>query len=246
MAKGVFITGTDTDAGKTLITAALVRQIRMQGIDAVPMKIVQTGGGYSSEGFPISNDFDVYCAASSFIKKTEDIRDMVPYSFVAPASPHLAAQMENRICEIDPICSALTRLLEKYELVIAEGVGGVNVPLSENITTLALIQKIALPTLLVIRNSLGCINHALNTIDVLRSQNITIKGAIMTETTRSSPEDRYILQDNPHIIEKLGKIKILGSIPFIPNSSRSHLFWEELDTYMKEIAKYILQGVNDE
>lgn len=120
---GFFVAGTDTDAGKTLVTAALVRQMRIQGIDAVPMKVIQTGGGYTEDGYPISPDFDVYCSASSFIGEGDEIRDMVPLSFAAPCSPHLASRLEGAACDIGPVLAALKRLSVRHDLVIARGGG---------------------------------------------------------------------------------------------------------------------------
>ena len=244
---GFFVAGTDTDAGKTLVTAALVRQMRMQGIDAVPMKVVQTGGGYTEDGYPISSDFDVYCSASSFIRDGDEIRDMVPLSFVAPCSPHLAARMEGTACEIGPVLAALKRLCLRHDLVIAEGVGGINVPLSDRITSLALIKEAGLPLILVIRNVLGCVNHAINTIQVLKSHNIQIRGAVMTETSPPRDCDTFILVDNPRIIRQLGDIPILGSIPFIDGAqaqSGPEAFWAALDGYM--LAGVLLKGGNNE
>ncbi|WP_020589044.1 dethiobiotin synthase [Desulfobacter curvatus] len=240
---GFFVAGTDTDAGKTIVTAALVRQMRMQGIDAVPMKVIQTGGGYTEDGYPISPDFEVYCSASSFIRDGDEIEDMVPLSFSAPCSPHLAARMDGTACEIGPILAALKRLCVTHDLVIAEGVGGINVPLSDRLTSLALIKEMGLPLILVIRNVLGCVNHAINTIQVLRSHNIQIRGAIMTETTSPQDCDTFILEDNPRIIRQLGDIPILGSIPFIHGvQSGTEPFWAALDVYMHGIADALLTG----
>ena len=244
---GFFVAGTDTDAGKTIVTAALVRQLRMHGIDAVPMKVIQTGGGYTEDGYPISPDFDVYCSASSFIRDRDEIEDMVPLSFSAPCSPHLAARMDGSVCEVGPVLTALKRLCVTHDLVIAEGVGGISVPLSDTLTSLDLIKKTGLPVILVVRNVLGCVNHAINTIQVLRSQNIQIRGAIMIETTPPQDCDTFILEDNPRIISKLCGIPILGSLPFIhgvPFGTES--FWSGLDSCMGGIVESLLNGVTNE
>lgn len=244
---GFFVAGTDTGAGKTIVTAALVRQMRMQGIDAVPMKVIQTGGGYTRDGYPISPDFEVYCSASSFIGAGDDIKDMVPISFCAPCSPHLASRMEGSTCETGPVLAALERLCLKHDLVIVEGVGGINVPLSDRVTTLDLIKEAELPLILVIRNVLGCVNHAINTIQVLRSHKIQIRGAVMTETNPSQDCDTFILEDNPRIISRLGGIPILGSLPFIGWAQYgTEPFWTGLDVYIKGIAGAILKDGNNE
>ncbi|MCG8549605.1 MAG: dethiobiotin synthase [Desulfobacterales bacterium] len=234
---GFFVAGTDTDAGKTIVTAALVRQMRMQGIDAVPMKPVQTGGGYTRDGSPISPDFDVYCSASSFLGNGDEIQDMIPLSLSAPCSPHLASRMEGRACDTGLVLAALKRLCVRHDLVIAEGAGGINVPLSETLTSLDLIKEMGLPIILVIRNVLGCINHALNTIQVLRLHKVPILGAVMTETSSPQVCDTFILEDNPRIISLTGDIPILGNLPFIEKAHPgTEPFWEALDVYMSGIA----------
>nr|WP_320016734.1 dethiobiotin synthase [uncultured Desulfobacter sp.] len=244
---GFFVAGTDTDAGKTLVTAALVRQMRIHGIDAVPMKVIQTGGGYTEDGYPISPDFDVYCSASSFIGEGDEIGDMVPLSFAAPCSPHLASRLEWTACEIGPVLAALKRLSVRHDLVIAEGVGGINVPLSDTLTTLDLIKETGLPIILVIRNVLGCVNHAINTIQVLKLHNIPIRGAVMTETSSPQDCDIFILEDNPRIIRQLGDIPILGNLPFIDEAqSGTESFWAALDVYMNDIVGALLKSGNNE
>ena len=244
---GFFVAGTDTDVGKTIVTASLVRQLRMRGMDAVPMKVVQTGGGYTEEGYPISPDFDVYCSASSFLRDRDEMEDMVPLSFSAPCSPHLAARMDESVCEVGPVLTALKRLCVTHDLVVAEGVGGINVPLSEKITSLDLIKAMGLPLILVIRNVLGCVNHAINTIEVLRSHDIHIRGAIMTETTLPQDCDAFILEDNPKIIGKLCNIPILGSLPFIHGVPfGTEAFWAGLDGCMGSIVEALLNGGTNE
>jgi len=244
---GFFVAGTDTDAGKTLVTAALVRRMRLMGMDAVPMKVIQTGGGYTRDGYPVSPDFDVYCTASSFIRERKEIRDMVPLSFSASCSPHLAARMEGIPCDIGPVLAALKRLCLGHDLVIAEGVGGINVPLSHRVTTLDLIKEAGLPLILVVKNVLGCVNHAINTIQVLRSHGVRIRGAVMTETSPPRECDAFILGDNPRIIQRIGGIPILGCLPFIAGARPgTEPFWAALDGYMAAIAGALLKGGNNE
>ncbi|WP_321416771.1 dethiobiotin synthase [uncultured Desulfobacter sp.] len=239
---GFFVAGTDTDAGKTIVTAALVRQMRMQGIDAVPMKVIQTGGGFTHDGSPISPDFEVYCSASSFIWNGDEKKDMIPLSFCAPCSPHMASRMEGRTCDTGLVLAALKRLYAKHNLVIAEGTGGINVPLSGTITSLDLIKEMGLPIILVIRNVLGCINHALNTIQVLRLHKIPILGAVMTETSPSQDCDTFILEDNPEIIRMIGDLPILANLPFIKKAQPgTESFWSALDVYMSGIVEALLK-----
>jgi len=205
---GLFITGTDTGVGKTWICGYLAGFLRAQGVRVVTQKWVQTGcAGYSE-------DLARHQQLSGFTPDPALAPLLNPYCFPFPASPHLASAREGVVIEAEVILSAYRALAAQFELVLVEGAGGVCVPLTDHLLTIDLVARLHLPAVVVVRNGLGCINHALLTLEALRARQIPLLGLIVNHT---SPDgDARILQDNPRIIEQLSGVPVLGSMPYLP------------------------------
>ncbi len=207
--KAVFVTGTDTDVGKTLVTGLLGRYLLNKGYLAVTQKWIQTGTG----NFPT----DIAMHLKIMGNKIEDIEEylphIAPYTFKLAASPHLVAKMEKKKINPARIKNSFRTLAKKYDFVIVEGLGGVLVPFSRKKLVIDIAKELALPVIIVAKNKLGAINHTLLTIEALRSRRMKILGVIFNG--QNEKQSRVILRDNPKIVETLTCEKILGCLPWL-------------------------------
>ncbi len=208
MVKGIFVTGTDTGVGKTVVTGLLGRFLAERGVNVVTQKWVQTG----CKG--VSEDIEAHIRFMDgdkgfFDKYTEE---MAPYIFEFPSSPHLAAALEEKSIDTGRIESAFRRLAQDFDYVIAEGAGGALVPVSEKELMIDIAEKLALPVLVVARNRLGAINQTLLTVEALKRRGLKIAGIVFNHLGGGSNE--VVLKDNLQIITKLSGVKVLGELPF--------------------------------
>ncbi len=210
--RGVFITGTDTDIGKTVVAAAVLAGMRGEGIDAAPMKPVQTGGGFRN-GAPTSPDLDFCLRMAGLQVGAEEYRKMSPYIFEPACSPHLAAEKAGMEISFDRIADCFESLLETRDLVVVEGAGGVLVPIGGGKTTADLAARLDLPVILTARPGLGTINHTLLSLRELDRAGLTVLGVVFCETNATAWGE--IEEDNRKTIGELGKTEILGRIPYM-------------------------------
>ncbi|MGC9196248.1 MAG: adenosylmethionine--8-amino-7-oxononanoate transaminase [Syntrophobacteraceae bacterium] len=217
--RGFFITGTDTDAGKTVAAAAVLISLRAGGRDAVPMKPVQTGAIKSREGFH-SPDLDFCLRMAELSPPPEDLCDMVPYIYEPACSPHLAAARSGREISIERIVEAFQNLLQRHDCVVVEGAGGLLAPLSQTTAMLDLMTALELPVILVARPGLGTINHTMLSVRELQRAGLTLQGIIFCQTKAGWGE---IEQDNVETISRLAKTPVLGQIPYLPDLSSAKL-----------------------
>lgn len=212
---GFFITGTDTNIGKTSLSALLLAELRRRGTNAGPMKPTQTGcfrtPGTNNLSVP---DLDYSLSMASMHVSAATYSAMSPYTFEPACSPHLAAEMAGTKIDLSEIIIAARTLSTEYDLVIAEGAGGVIVPLNRHETTLDLMQALKLPIILVARPNLGTINHTLLSIRTLRSDGLNIAGIVFVATQENAVD--FIEDDNQFTIEQLSHVPILGTLPYCP------------------------------
>jgi dethiobiotin synthetase len=155
----VFITGTDTGAGKTHFSAAVLRACGRRGVAAIGMKPIASGAEQTSAGWH-NDDVAALRAAAPLAAPDADIN---PYLFALPASPHIAAAAAGVAIDIDVIDNAYRRCAAQAEVVVVEGVGGWLVPVTTDFLVADLAARLALPVVMVVGVRLGCINHALLT-----------------------------------------------------------------------------------
>ncbi len=216
----VFITGTDTDLGKTVVAAALLAIWRAVKLDIVPMKPIQTGCPEEA-GKLISTDLRFCLKMAAMTELDAEYEMMEVYKFKHACSPHLAAAQAGMQIDFPPIIQAMQELQSRHDGVIVEGAGGVMVPIAGNLTMLDLMQALALPVILVTRPELGTINHTLLSLDQLRRAKLRVLGVIICQS--QSMEWGMIEQNNLETIERLGKIKVLGRLPFMPGLNRGEM-----------------------
>ncbi|QEL56908.1 dethiobiotin synthase [Chromobacterium paludis] len=172
MSQGFFITGTDTEIGKTHSAVELIRQYQGEGKRVLAMKPVASGCEILPDGSWHNDDVARLTAATG----QTDLALMNPYRFLPPVSPHIAARQAG--VEIDParIREHYARLAEHADIVLVEGAGGWLAPLSDTLFMEDLARELALPVILVVGMRLGCINHALLTARAIRHSGLALAG----------------------------------------------------------------------
>lgn len=204
--KVVFITGTGTEVGKTYISGLLLHFFKEKGIAAGYQKWVSTG----ASDFAV--DLTHVHATAGIPLHPEQLDKQVPYRFELPASPHLAAERENRQVDPEVIVKSCLELSARHEILIVEGVGGLLVPLRRDLLLADLVIDLRLQTLVVARSGLGTINHTLLTLEALRKRDIPVFGVVFTDTEKA--ENELIVQDNIRTVSETGKVMVFGRMPW--------------------------------
>jgi dethiobiotin synthetase len=175
-AAGIFVTGTDTGVGKTLVSRALIAAFRKSGLKVGAMKPIETGVG--DEG-PL-DAIALRDAAGS----TAPLATICPQQFALPAAPNAAALAENREVDLTAIDAAYETLAKGRDLMLVEGAGGLLVPIRDDWTMAELARRLGLPLLVVARASLGTINHTALTLEVAASKELPVLGVIISHGCR--------------------------------------------------------------
>ena len=210
----LFVTGTDTSVGKTYVCARLLEFLKIKGIQVGYQKWVASG---TDEGLP--EDVNLCLSAADISPTTELVEQLVPYYFRFPASPHLAAEMEDRAVEPEVIVKNYQKLAARYKWLIVEGVGGVMVPLRRDLLLADLLAKLQPRTLVVARSGLGTLNHTLLTLEALRKRNIPVLGIVFSDP--EIEEDESLVQDNMRTIEEIGLVRVFGRLQRHQNIDKS-------------------------
>jgi dethiobiotin synthetase len=206
MAKGIFITGTDTGVGKTIVAAALARLLRLRGIDVGIMKPV-TSGCSEKDGLLCSDDAELLAWAAELDAVKSD---NAPYLLRAPISPAIAAEREGVRVDFNAIAEAYGRLSGRHDFVIVEGAGGLMAPLSGGLMVADLANRLSLPLLVVARPNLGTVNHTVLTCFVARQLGLTVTG-VMINGYPAAPD--LAESTAPHQIDSLCGAPLLGLLP---------------------------------
>ena len=228
--KAIFVTGTDTEVGKTVICGLLGRYCMEHGYRTVTQKPVQTG---IADG---ADDIETHLQLMGLTRndRAHDLADMNPYRFALGASAHLAAVMEDRIVDPEIIKAGFMSLAAAYDTVIVEGLGGALVPISETTLLIDIAANLALPVLIVVKNKLGAINHALLTIEAIKTRHMRIVGLIFNG---AADEDAAIARDNPRIITTISGVPVLGTVPWTTDTAALYAAFEP-------VGKAILKGTD--
>ncbi|MDD4899560.1 MAG: dethiobiotin synthase [Candidatus Omnitrophica bacterium] len=211
MHKAIFITGTDTGVGKTIICGLLARHLALKGKQVITQKWIQTGCTGFSEDIRIHDKI----IGDLAVKGYSELR--CPYLFKAAVSPHLAARLENRRISPQRIKSSFKLLACKFDYLIVEGAGGLLVPFNRNSLMIDIVRELNLPILLVAENRLGAINHTLLSIETVLSRKLKLLGIVFNNAKYQQP---LVLQDNPQIIRAVAKARIFGTLPRAENLPR--------------------------
>ncbi|MEG1332943.1 MAG: dethiobiotin synthase [Bacteroides sp.] len=196
MEKNVFfISGIDTDAGKSYATGFLARELNANGKRTITQKLIQTGNVGHSE------DIDLHRKIMG-IDFTEEDREglTMPEIFSYPASPHLASRLDNRPIDFDKIAEATRELSQRYEVVLLEGAGGLMVPLTDELLTIDYVAQQGYPLIFVTSGKLGSINHTLLSFEAIRSRGIELHTVMYN--LYPTVEDKTIQEDTQAFIRK--------------------------------------------
>ncbi|MDP8290089.1 MAG: dethiobiotin synthase [Candidatus Susulua stagnicola] len=225
--KGIFVTGTDTGIGKTIVTGLLAKFLDNQGYKVITQKWVETGTiGFSKD---VSSHLKLLGKRKQELKSYFD--DMSPYTFKFPSSPHLGSSLEKKRISIEKIKSSFKSLAKAFDFVIVEGAGGVLVPLNKKKLLIDVAKELNLSALVVVNNKLGAINHTLLALEALKARKIKIIGVVFNNL--GDKTNNIILKDNPKIIKAISGVKSLGSLPWVKDENL-------LDKSFKRIGKKIL------
>jgi dethiobiotin synthetase len=200
-----FVTGTDTEIGKTLVSAALLHTLVQRGIRVAAMKPIAAGAEWR-DGAWHNEDADLLAQHVSVQLPTAIT---TPYLFQTPAAPHIAAQLENTAIDPAHILRCYQQVQAQADAVVVEGVGGFCVPINDTYSTADLAQAFGLPVVLVVGLRLGCISHALLTVEAIRARGLSLMGWV-ANTVDDGMEHR---DANIQALQQRIASPLLGHIP---------------------------------
>lgn len=207
MALGYFVTGTNTEVGKTLVSCALLHALRAHHTKVVGMKPVAAGATLTAQGW-LNEDTQALRAASNLAVPPELDN---PYCLPDPMSPHLAAKRAGQTIEVSVLAQRFQKLATLADAVVVEGAGGFVVPLSDTETSADLAQRLALPVILVVGLRLGCLNHAVLTQEAIAARGLALAGWV---ANRVDPA-MLAVEDNIDSLRQRLHAPLLADIPYM-------------------------------
>lgn len=227
MKPGIFITGTDTDVGKTVVSAGLALVLQARGIKVGVMKPVATGCyGKDERLIPQDAAFLMEAAQNEYAPLTSPVR------FRNPLSPNVAAMLEKKEVDVQGILKSYHQLQKHYDFIIVEGIGGLMVPFRKDYYVANLIRDMGLPIVIVSYAGLGAINHTLLTVDAAMIRGLEVRGIIFNRVSVTN----YSLAEltNPKVIHDLSGVPILGSLPEIEGLNMDSCQFGKLQEIFRE------------
>ncbi len=219
--KGLFITGTDTGVGKTILAAGLAASLKNSGIDIGVMKPVETG-------------FSARTSDAVFLKKMAGVKDSLdsicPYRFKNPLSPFTAAKIEKVSIRLERIARAYEGLLQNHQSLLVEGAGGLLVPITRQKMMADLALYLKLPILIISRTGLGTINHTLLSVEAARQRGVEVAGVIFNHL---SPRMGLAEKTNPSVMAHFLDVPILGEVPYAPFLRRKGRDGEKISRWIE-------------
>ncbi|MDP5253659.1 MULTISPECIES: dethiobiotin synthase [unclassified Vibrio] len=226
MNNAFFVTGTNTEVGKTVASQALLQALAAQGWTTCGYKPVAAGCDKSEQGY--LNDDALSLQRHSTCRLP--YHEVNPYALEIPASPHISAHRAQEVIELQRLTQGLQTLSEKADWVLVEGAGGWHVPLNDSYCFSDWVAEVKLPVVLVVGVQLGCLNHALLTQQAILAQGLTLAGWI---ANRINPGSEYY-QENLQYLERTMKAPKLGEIPYLSREKRA-----DLSPYIDNLAPLV-------
>lgn len=223
--KAFFVTGTDTNVGKTLIAAGLLIAAKKKGLTTAALKPVAAGCEKTAVG--LRNDDALLL--QSVVTQQLDYDQINPYALEAAIAPHIAAQQEKRSLSVDRLSGFCRGVLSSANFTLMEGAGGWRVPINARETLADLAKNLQLPVILVVGVRLGCINHALLTFEAIVRDGLPVAGWIANCIDAEMPA----LQENIESLRARLAAPCLGVVPFLtehsPDKVANYFYETELD-----------------
>ena len=202
MSEGFFITGTDTEVGKTFFTAGLASLLKVRGYEVGVFKPVATGGAPSEDALLLKEASGV----------TDDLEEINPVCLPDPYSPNVAAELANQPIDMSLVQDTYARLSSKHQMMLVEGVGGLLVPILNDYSVADLAKDLGLPLIVVARSTLGTINHTLLTLEAAAARGLEVRGVVYNTPSPSTPD--VATKTSPAVISSLSGIPSLGTLPW--------------------------------
>ncbi len=209
-----FVTGTDTEIGKTLVSAAILHKLVESGQRACGMKPIAAGAELR-DGELHNDDADMLAAAGN-VHLPQNIT--TPFMLREPAAPHIAAALEGVTIEAVPILAAYTEILAASDSVVVEGVGGFRVPFNDSFDSADLAAQLNLPVVLVVGMRLGCISHALLTVEAIVARGLVLAGWVANTV---DPDMRFF-DENVEALAARSPAPLLGVVPRLEQATAAH------------------------
>lgn len=219
---GLFITGTDTDVGKTLCAIAIIKKLAATTQQRIAvMKPVAAGATLTKQG--LRNEDALLLSVASTVQAPYDLIN--PYCFAPAIAPHIAAAQQNIDISLEHIQSCYQQLVQKSDIVIVEGAGGWHVPLNASQRLSDLAMLLALPVVVVVNIKLGCLNHSLLTIEAIQNSGLPVFGWIANITNPTEA----CQQENINYLKSSLNSPLLGTIPYLNKPEQR----EQVDQYLQ-------------
>ncbi|MEH0666257.1 dethiobiotin synthase [Vibrio scophthalmi] len=219
MIDAFFIAGTDTDVGKTVASKAILNALAEKGMKTIGYKPVAAGSEQTEFGLRNSDALYLQSAATLDVA----YEDVNPYALELPASPHIAAQRENVTIDYAVLSDKLAQHKQNAQMVLVEGAGGWRVPVSESDCLSTWVVQEKLPVVLVVGIKLGCLSHAMLTLDAIKADGLDVIGWVANRVNPGTEHYRDIIE----MLENKIDAPKIGEIPYVPSVKR------------KDLAKYI-------
>lgn len=202
----LFVTGTDTGVGKTVVTSALVAALVRRGVRVGVFKPVETGCVEDGNGAPVGEDCVRLARAAGSVQSPAEVAS---YLFREPAAPLVAAEAESATVDMDKIVGDFARLRERFDTVVVEGAGGWRVPITEDASYAELVAELNTPVVCVVGSRLGCVNHALLTFESVERSGAELLGYVVNPVDTSG-EYEFAVRTNRDLIARLTDANELG------------------------------------
>jgi len=210
---GFFVTGNDTEVGKTLVAAALILKLQTMGLKAIGYKPV-VAGMHEENGLLINEDIETLLIASRRVFPELKATDICPYFLNDAAAPHLVAPKEGITLDMAFMIQQYKSLQDITDTIVVEGAGGFLVPINDQLTLGDFAQALELPMILVVDIKLGCINHTLLTAEAIKNRGLTLFSWVANSTQHDNEYTNQIIDTLQIQLLKRFNAHFLGHIPF--------------------------------